>query len=253
MTPAGATPGEPARPSAADRNDAIGSRGFEPPAGGARLTPLRELQLVEAWRAGDPDAVAALVQGYHRRIYSVCCRMVRDVDQASDLAQESVIKVLEGLGSYNGRSKLSTWVIRVTMNCCLSHLRRERVRRHGSLDDLSRTVGEPPAAPRREAGIAGFRGRGSGNAGELSAPDRVEHDEMLATLLHALERLEPDMRAVLVLRDMQDMEYQQISEALEVPVGTVKSRLFRARVALREAVEAGGRGESHPRRGGSTK
>jgi RNA polymerase sigma-70 factor (ECF subfamily) len=231
---AGATPGEPARSGASDRAEAMPSAHHP----GARLTPLRELQLVEAGRAGDPDAVSELVQGYHRRIYAVCFRMVRDADQAADLAQEAIIKVLEGLGSYDGRSKLSTWIIRVTMNCCLSHLRKSRIRRHASLDDLSRTGDESAAASGFSRGIGGLGSRAGGPpGGELSGPDRVEQDEMLASLLHALEGLDPDMRAVLVLRDMQDMEYQQISEALEVPVGTVKSRLFRARAALREAVE----------------
>jgi len=131
--------------------------------------------------------------------------------------------VIQGLDSYDGRSKLSTWVIRVTMNTCLSHLRKQKLRRHGSLDAGSENASSGPVDPR--------------SFGELSPPGRVELAEMRILLGRALLCLDPDMRAVLVLRDMQELEYERIAKALEVPVGTVKSRLFRARVALRAAVE----------------
>jgi RNA polymerase sigma-70 factor (ECF subfamily) len=193
-----------------------------------RLTPLRELQLVQAYRRGDADAIAELLRAYQRRVYAVCYRMVRDEHDARDLAQDAMVRIIQGLDGYDGRSKLSTWVIRVTMNCCLSHLRKQRLRRHGSLE------GDWADGDARPAG-----------GGELP-PDRgVEQGEMRGILSRALGRLDPQMRSVLVLRDMQDLEYSQIAEVLAIPVGTVKSRLFRARLALREAVEAeSGRGQS---------
>ena len=106
-------------------------------AGGAAeaLTPLREQQLLQAWRSGRADALAELLRGYQGRIYGVCYRMLRNHDEATDLAQDALVKVLEGIDSYNGRSQLSTWIIRVAMNCCLSHLRKQRLRRHASLDE----------------------------------------------------------------------------------------------------------------------
>jgi len=197
-----------------------------------RLTPLRELQLVQAYRRGDAEAIAQLLRVYQRRIYAVCYRMVRDEHDARDLAQDAMVKVIQGLDGYDGRSKLSTWVIRISMNCCLSHLRKQRLRRHGSLD-ADRAGGGPPD--------------GGAGGGELPPARGVEQGEMRGILSRALGRLDPQMRSVLVLRDMQDLEYSQIAEVLGVPVGTVKSRLFRARVALREAVEAeSGRGETGP-------
>lgn len=201
------------------------------------LTPLTELQLVEAHRRGDPDAIGRLLRGYQRRMYGLCYRMVRDEQDARDLTQEAMIKVIQGLDSYDGRSKLSTWIIRVTMNCCLSHLRKQRLRRHGSLE----------AGWAESSAAAPFRDRGGGSAGELSPPARVEQAEMRNALSRALAGLDPEMRSVLVLRDMQDLEYHRIAEVLEVPVGTVKSRLFRARLALRSAVE-----REMERRGGTT-
>lgn len=190
-----------------------------------RMTPLRELQLVQAHRRGDAEAIGDLLGAYERRIYAVCFRMVRHEHDARDLAQDAMVKILQGLDGYDGRSKLSTWIIRISMNSCLSHLRKQRLRRHGSID----RDWPPGAAGPPEAG---------GAAGELSPAGGVEHSEMQGILSRALGSLDPQMRAVLVLRDMQDLEYSQIAEVLDVPVGTVKSRLFRARVALRTAVEA---------------
>jgi RNA polymerase sigma-70 factor (ECF subfamily) len=187
---------------------------------GARLTPLREAQLIEAYKAGDADALAQLLEAYQRRIFGVCYRMLGNADEAADLTQDSIIRVIEGLETYERRSRLSTWVIRVTMNCCLTHLRKQRLRRHQSLDGpASGSEGARPAEP-----VA---------TGELTAAARIEQSELQAVLLRALSRLEPDMRAVLVLRDLQELEYLQIGEVLGLPVGTVKSRLFRARMALR--------------------
>ncbi len=209
-----------------------GEHNLERPAGRAvaadatRLTPLEELQLIDAHRGGDPGALGRLLRAYQRRLYSVCFRMVRDEHDARDLTQDAMLKVMQGLEGYDGRSKFSTWVIRVTMNTCLSHLRKQRLRRHGSLE-----------AGWAESATGGpWRSRG-GTSGEPSPEGRVQQDEMRAVLGTALHGLDPEMRAVLVLRDLQDLAYDRIAEILEVPVGTVKSRLFRARLALRAAVE----------------
>ena len=192
--------------------------------GQERLTTLRELQLIEDHQKGDPEAIGELLRAYQRRGYGVCYRMVRNPEVAADLTQDTLVKIIEGLGSYDRRSAFSTWVIRVTMNCCFSHLRKQKIRRHGSLDE--------PTGPGEESWGASMPA-----VGELPAPHRVEQAEMRSILLRALERLDPQMRAVLVLRDMQDLDYQQVGDVLDIPIGTVKSRLFRARAALREETE----------------
>lgn len=193
------------------------------------LSPLRELELVEAFRAGDPEAVGTLLRSYQRRMFAVCYRMVRNDEDARDLTQESMMKVLEGLATFDARARLSTWVIRVTMNCCLSHLRKRKLRRHLSLDAPPDTVATSPPGEHGGLNVADTR--------ELGATASVERDEASRLVIRALDSLDPDMRAVLVLRDMQDLDYQQIAEVIDAPVGTVKSRLFRARAALREAIE----------------
>lgn len=209
--------------------------------GPPRMTPLRELQLVETYRQGGADAADALgelLQAYQRRIYSICYRMLHHQEDASDLTQEALVKIIEGLDSYDGRSKLSTWAIRVAMNCCLSHLRKQKFRDHESLDAhaSART-----AFSRNSGGIGMQSGRGiRGLRPEPLPHESVEQAQTRAMVLRALESLEPDVRALLVLRDLQGLDYEQLAEVLDVPIGTVKSRLFRARAALRSALEAQG-------------
>ncbi len=202
----------------------------------SRLTPLRELQLLEAYRSEGADAHRALTEllaGYQRRIYSVCYRMVRSPDDAADLTQDVLLKVVEHLSTYDGRSKLSTWIIRVAMNASLSHLRRAKLRETRSLDAAAggSESGESEKAARQpRSAVLSSR--------EPSPVQGVEQDQQRMLVLQALDTLDPDTRALLVLRDMQDMDYQQLAEALDVPLGTIKSRLFRARAAFRDALEA---------------
>ena len=192
------------------------------------LTPLRELQLVEAHQKGDPEALGTLLKSYQRRIYAVCDRMVRHAEEARDLTQESMIKVIEGLESFDARAKVSTWIIRVTMNCCISHLRKRKLRSHLSLDIPATGSSDPDAGP---------IGAQLPEQVEPQPEQRVEQEESRGLVIRALGVIDPQMRAVLVLRDMHDLDYQQIAEVIESPVGTVKSRLFRARAALRDAIE----------------
>ena len=187
-------------------------------------------------------AMGELVQRYQDRVYAVCLRMIGGAasgkqgnrDTALDLAQDTLLRVIQNIESYDGRSRLSTWIIRVTMNVCLTHLRSAKIRRHTSLD------------PSRDTGLAGalFRdgsvrtpsGQELPRGGEPEPRQSVEHHDDLRRVLSAMQYLDPEQRAVLVLRDMQGLDYDQIASALEIAVGTVKSRLFRARLALRDAL-----------------
>jgi len=234
-----------------------GQGGASLQAGPPRITPLRELQLLESYRRGGQQAHQALSEllvAYQRRIYSICYRMIRNVDEASDLTQDALVKVLEGLESYDGRSKLSTWVIRVTMNCCLSHLRKAKVREHDSLEALpggsasARTANPAEWGPSHAGGSAGSSHKSHLRGREPQPAESVQQSQTRAMVTQALDSLDVDTRAILVLRDLQDLDYQQLAEVLEVPVGTVKSRLFRARAALRETVEKLEPGSEAPNR-----
>jgi RNA polymerase sigma-70 factor (ECF subfamily) len=191
-----------------------------------------DLQLVEAIRAGNMQAWPALINRYQDRLFSTCLRMVHNRELAADLTQDAFLKVIQHINSFDGRAKLSTWLIRITMNVCLSRLRAEKVRKAASLDSLQNgtKAGTDQTDPARA--VAFEQGR------ELGAASSVESHEDQERVLAALRLLDPDQRAVLILCDCRGLSYEQISEVLGVAVGTVKSRLFRARTALRDAVES---------------
>ncbi len=169
-----------------------------------------------------------LLGNYRNRLFNVALRMVNHEEDAAELTQDAMLKIVEHLHEYDGRSQLSTWMIRITMNLSISHLRKRKLRRTTSLD-----AGEGP-------GLSG--GSEVSNPlsdrieteNELPPPQCVEKSEMLDHLQGAMDRLDEEFRSVLVLRDINEMDYREIAQILEVPVGTVKSRLFRARLALRE-------------------
>ncbi|MEX2213406.1 MAG: sigma-70 family RNA polymerase sigma factor [Phycisphaeraceae bacterium] len=190
--------------------------------------PLTEDQLVAKARKGDRQAMGELLSNYHNRLFNVALRMVSDREDAAELTQDAMLKIVQHLDGYDGRSQLSTWMIRITMNLSISHLRKRRLRKTASLD--AQTGGD-------DGTDAGSSPRLGGRLTEEREPNPdacVEKSEMIAELHLAMDRLDEEFRAVLVLRDINDMDYKEIADVLEVPVGTVKSRLFRARVALRQ-------------------
>jgi RNA polymerase sigma-70 factor (ECF subfamily) len=181
--------------------------------------------LLDRALAGDQSALGDLLQTHQSRIFNTVLRMVGNRDDAEELTQDVMVKIVQHVSEYNGHARFSTWVTRIAMNQSISHLRKRRLRRTISLD-----------APARSSDKSD---RGSALAEQLQhdgnqTPDQcVEMGEMTEHLQDAMDRLDDDFRSVLVLRDINEMDYQQIAQSLDVPVGTVKSRLFRARLALR--------------------
>ena len=206
------------------------------PEGRPPETEEEDLRLVRAIQKGDSGAWGPLLSRYQDRLYGVCMRMVNSRELAADLTQDAMVKIIEGLSSYDGRAKLSTWMIRVTMNTCLSRLRSEKLRRHASLDAIAEG---PKGGPRGSPG-SGHDRVAESRSREPDPGSGVERDELRRRVAAALLRVLPEQRAILVLRDSRGLDYEQIAEVLAVPVGTVKSRLFRARTALREAIESMG-------------
>lgn len=199
------------------------------PRAGQEDPAQRDERLLRAHRDGNPHALGELLEAYQDRLYGICMRMLGDREMARDLAQDAMVKIIQGLDRFDGRSRLSTWMIRVTMNACLSELRKLRLRKHASLD-----------APMRGSGGEEGLGRVAQSlpSEEPETQRRVEEGEDRADVSSALARITPEQRAILILRDMQGLDYKTIGELLDIPGGTVKSRIFRARVALRERLES---------------
>jgi len=231
MTPAGVA----AHRSPVDHQPHVAAKSDNTPSAPA-AADARDLALVAAHRAGDQTALAELLAGYQDRLFGVCLRMVSDAEEARDLTQDAMVRIIQGLHQFDGRSKLSTWMIRVAMNVCLTSLRRRQIRRRKGIE---------PAAEWLNAlgGPEGRRGTGprfldQAASSEPSPELSVERLEERRHLYRALDQIEPEQRAMLILRDMHGMDYKHIADVLDIPEGTVKSRLFRARAALREKFDA---------------
>lgn len=191
-----------------------------------RPIPLEDFELVQKVKDGQTEAYGQLVQKYQDRVFNACWRICGHLEDARDLTQEAFLRALENISAFRQRSGFYTWIFRVAVNLALSHRRRDGRRRTVSLDQ--------PADPRgtQAADLARRTGHGRSNDPGASASDA----ELQARVTRALQGLDDDHRAVIVLRDIEGMDYQEIGEILDIPAGTVRSRLHRARMALRQAV-----------------
>lgn len=178
--------------------------------------------LVRRCLAGDAAAWEELVERYHRRIYNICYRFAGTANDAEDLTQDVFIKMYRTLGSYDiGRGAFMTWVTTVTRNLLVDHFRKTKQER--MTDSLDAAPSEHEDALPLSDRIA--------DAGPT--PDsRAQSQQVGEAVHHALQKLSPDLREAVILRDLQDLDYKEIATVLKVPEGTVKSRINRGRAEL---------------------
>lgn len=181
---------------------------------------LEEESLLARARQGDLEAFERLAAAYERKVYNLAYRLTGNHDDASDVAQEALIKVYTSLGDFRGDASFSTWLYRVVSNASLDELRRRKRQRATSLD-------EPMATD--DGGLA--RQLADQGDGPEEALDRKELQTMVQ---RAISALDDEHRVVIVLRDIQGYSYQEIADYLGLSLGTVKSRLNRARTALQK-------------------
>jgi RNA polymerase sigma-70 factor (ECF subfamily) len=181
--------------------------------------------LITAVRAGDMRAFRELVERYQRRVYAVAMRYCRNGDDAMDRTQEAFVKAYQNLDRFQGTSGLYTWLYRITTNVCLDFLRREkRHSGHADYDDQRDQI----------SGEASMPTMGSGPG---AAPDRAyENLELGEKMKGALETLSPAHRSILILREVDGLSYDEIAEELDIPRGTVMSRLHHARGKMKEVL-----------------
>lgn len=182
--------------------------------------------LAEKAGKGDVEAFETLVLRYQDRVYSLLCRLSGSDEEAEDLAQETFMKAYRALGSFRQGSKFYTWLFRIAVNTSYSRGRQiQRRRKHEgvSLDAATRGDGNGD-----EAGSLGASAASTGDA-----PDaRLEREALQMRVREGVAQLDPDYRAVLLLRDMDGLDYDAIAETLEITRAAVKSRLHRARLEL---------------------
>jgi len=180
---------------------------------------VTDRELAERARGGDQSAFEQLVLDNQNRVYSLALRLCGDREEAADLSQEAFVKAWQGLSSFQGESSFATWVYRLTTNVCIDHLRKKK-RREGVEPAVSLDDGEAAWA-----GPADW---------ELDPQRVLEKSERGQALERGLARLPEWQRRVLTLRELSGLSYQEIGEALELDLGTVKSRIARARLNLRK-------------------
>jgi RNA polymerase sigma-70 factor (ECF subfamily) len=180
-------------------------------------------ELVRRFCAGDRNAFSELVLRHQDRVYTICLRWMGDRETAEDLAQEVFMAVYRSLPNFRGESKLSTWITRIAVNHCKNH-KVHRFRRAYDRHDPIDSPESEDAPPRQIA---------SATPGTDS---QLHHSEAGQALERALADLDDSHRSIILLRDIEDLPYEEIADILDLPKGTVKSRLHRARAALAQAL-----------------
>lgn len=182
------------------------------------VTDASDTTLVQAALGGDNRAFGDLVERYQERIFNTLVRVLGSRDDARDVTQDAFVQALVKLDSFRGDAQFYTWLYRIAMNLALSQRRRRKPTE--SLDAVKENLGAEPIVQQPTA------------AQQLIQRERAEQ------LQTALLQLSDEHRQILVLREMEGFDYVAIGEILEMPVGTVRSRLFRARVQLKQQLEA---------------
>jgi RNA polymerase sigma-70 factor (ECF subfamily) len=191
----------------------------------------RDAELMVRAKAGDRTAYGQIVLKYQDRLFNAVLRLVGDYEEARELTQEALARGLAKLDTYRGDAAPYTWLFRIGANLAISQLRKVQRHRTFSLDGGS--------APASSNGRYGGNDQAAGLAERIRAAgagpsERVENRERDEMVIAALGRLDAEYRAVLVMRDIEGFDYQQMADVLGLPLGTLKSRLFRARLALRD-------------------
>ena len=185
------------------------------------VTGPPDSELVDRFKSGDRRAFDELVRRYQHRVFTLAMRWMGDEQIASEVAQDVFIALFRSLKNFRGDAQLSTWIYRVVINHCKNRKQYRRRRKMTRHEPLEGDRGKDDDGPKRQL------------AGDGPMPDAAVHQTDAERLIRdALEQLPEDQRQIIVLRDIEDLSYEEISELLDLPRGTVKSRLHRARAQL---------------------
>lgn len=184
---------------------------------------INEKLWIQEAAEGNMESFEKLIQVYEKRIYNICLRLLKDQEEAYDAAQEVCIKVWKQLSQFKGESKLSTWIYRITTNTCIDWLRKQKKREN----EVTLFVDEQEQEERLTDLADIWKDMSQKMAG----------DELKAVIWQGIQELKSDHRTVIVLRDVEGQSYDEMATSLGVSVGTVKSRLSRARQQLKKILE----------------
>lgn len=181
---------------------------------------LSDEQIVELAVSEDPEAFGAIVRRWDRKIFALCFGMLAREDEARDAAQETFISAYRNLKNFRGDAKVSSWLHRIAVNQCLTVKRRAKTRSEEFLDEETNETERVFVAPLTQI-----------------PSNRTEEAERLLIVRQAVGSLPVELRQVVVMKEFEEMTFQEISETLELPLSTVKSRLYTALKQLRMKLE----------------
>lgn len=182
-----------------------------------------EKALVERAKSGDIEAFEKLIEGCQKKVFNIAFRMIGNYDDANELAQEVFLKAFRSIKKFKGDSLFSTWIYKVTANVCLDEIRRRKNKFIYSLDEEV------------EYGDGELKRQIPDNA---PTPDvEVEINEIKNVVNKSIQELPKDYKSIIILRDIQGLSYDEISKIFDCPEGTVKSRINRARQALKKILQ----------------
>jgi RNA polymerase sigma-70 factor, ECF subfamily len=186
---------------------------------------VSELDLVKQCQAGNTEAFDQLVTRYRTRVFAMIYNMVHNEQDAWDLTQDSFVKAWKSIGRFRGRSSFYTWIYRIVMNVTIDWLRKKQAKGAGTeFNDAIQLKEIEPAS------------RTSPKADPLPH-ERMERSEIRARIDNAIAQISPEHRAVIVMKEIEEMQYHEIAEALGCSIGTVMSRLFYARKKLQNLLK----------------
>lgn len=184
------------------------------------LTDRSDEQLVKLAVNEDPEAFGEIVKRWERKIYALCYGMLNREDEAKDAAQEAFIAAYKNLSKFRGEAKVSSWLHRIAVNQCLTRKRREKTRSESFFDESESSEEKVFVAPAR-----------------LTPARQTEQGERIAAVRAAVSALPPELKQIVVMKEFEEMTFQEISDVMEIPLSTVKSRLYTALKQLRMKLE----------------
>jgi RNA polymerase sigma-70 factor (ECF subfamily) len=184
------------------------------------VSNLSDEQIVEIAVSSDPDAFGEIVKRWERKIFALCFGMLSREEDARDAAQETFISAYRNLSNFRGEAKVSSWLHRIAVNQCLTRQRRSKIKRESSLEDENSANEAAFASPSR-----------------FNPARTAEQNERIGTIRKAVNSLPVELKQVIVMKEFEELTFQEISDALELPLSTVKSRLYTALKQLKLKLE----------------
>ena len=181
----------------------------------------RESELIVQIQGGDKDAYMELVGEYRVRLYRKACSIIRNPEEAEDVLQDALVSAYRALDRFRGESGIYTWLYRIVVNKCRDYLRSRKSKVHESFDDFQPIISD----------------------NRISVEKKLELSEESTYLLNKINEMDEKYRESLILRYYEDLSYEEIAQISSVNLGTVKSRLFKARELLKRAIIRDGKGE----------